>query len=289
MKLVWPWMALLLVVGCGTAPPRDNNAASQGQSLMQAERIARSLAGDYAGPASGRETEVDLVRLQVEIERVGAQSVSIHLRQIDPGAAQREFRLLFEPSRLEGRLGGRFSPLGPDGTILGSCPLEVIVQEPGFVARTLADTCRFGAGDGASALIKEIAHDGRTLVIADRVIDPESGDPRIPDRVLELQRLAMFEGWAGVRARAGGDWRVAKAFELRSDGVAVVPVDAAGMPLDVELELAPYRVSEQRPAVLRLRVFAADSGELIGQSWAALDSLQIGLALPRLQIGLMAP
>ncbi|MFU8877015.1 MAG: hypothetical protein ACNA7E_02645 [Wenzhouxiangellaceae bacterium] len=286
MRILLPLLALTLAA-CTGAPVREGTPASANAGLAQAERAARLLAGEYSGGESrDRSQAAGLVRLVAEVERIGREGVSVRLTQFAEDGGERQFRLVFEPGTTPNRLNGRFAPIAPDGSARTACPLEIVLREGGFIARTSAESCRFGSGPDASALIKEIAHDGWTLVIGDRVVDPESGQARMSDRVLELQRLVRFEGWAGVRDQADSAWRLARPFRLLSDGVPVALQDAAGMPLEIELELAPHRVSEDRPAVFRLRVFEAASGDLIAQSWAALDSGSLGLALPRFQAGL---
>lgn len=278
----------IALVGCAASgEPRDASP-----SLQSAERVARMLTGSYAGISrqadSGARESSALVRLEARVERIAAGGAEVRLEQREGEGQLRVFAVVFRPTAIATRLEGVFSPLGPDGLALGSCPIEVSVQSDGFVARTSPETCRFGDADGSASLIKEIAHDGQRLVIGDRIVDPETGDARAPDRILELERVRRFVGWAGVRD-AGGSWRVDERLELASDGEPLDPEDAGGMPLGIALDLAPHRVREGRPPVLRLRVFDLESGDLLGQSWADAQAAQIGLALPAVQIGLRLP
>jgi len=252
------------------------------------ERVAQMLVGSYAGTVSrsGRNGPASdaLTRLEARVERVSTEGVAVMLEQRTGDRQARNFRLILRPTALATRLEGSFSPLDPQGGVAGECPLEVSVQSDGFVARTSPSTCRFGQDGETVALVKEIAHDGDRLIIGDRVVDPESGEPRMPDRVLELERVHRFAGWAGVRD-GGESWRVAEDIELESDGLEVEPEDAGGMTLGLALELAPHRVRDDQPPVLRLRVFDTASGNLLGQAWADSAATRIGLALPDLQVG----
>lgn len=275
----------------GCAAPASRNVTETG--LASAERVARMLAGSYAGRLSASAGDADsakLVRLDARVERIATGGVETSMSQRPDGGQPREFILVFRPTEVANRLEGTFSPLDAEGRPAGSCPIEVSVQNDGFVARTNADTCRFGTGGEEVALIKEIAHDGQTLVIGDRVVDPRSGEYRMPDRVLQLERVRRYSGWAGVRESdphdGKGAWRVAGEISIQSDGLGLDLEDAAGAPLGVTLDLAPYRVREGEPPVLRLRMFDSTSGELLGQSWADPRATRIGLALPDAQVGL---
>ena len=276
--------ALVAMAGCAATDTQPLPEPGQ----RPVERVAQMLAGNYAGMAArvGGDNESDsLTRLKARVERVAADGVAVGLEQRTGNGEPRNFRLIFQPTALATRLEGSFSPLGPRGETAGKCPLEISVQSDGFVARTSAATCRFGQGSDAAALIKEIAHDGERLVIGDRVVHPDTGESRMPDRVLELQRVHRFVGWAGVRD-GGESWRVAEDIELESDGLEVQPGDAGGMTLGLALELAPYRVRDDQPPVLRLRVFDTGSGDLLGQAWADPAATRIGLALSDVQVGL---
>lgn len=284
-------LAGFVVVLAGCAAPVDREVEEP--RLASAERVARMLAGSYAGrsTAVGPETDsAELVRLDARVERIASGGVETSIAQRRGDGDVRDFIVVFSPTAVATRLEGSFSPLDAQGRRVGSCPIEVTVRSDGFVARTDAATCRFGAGAGEVALIKEIAHDGQKLVIGDRVVDPESGEGRMPDRILELQRVRDYAGWVGVREsgapESGGAWRIAEIISIRSDGLGLDPEDAAGMPLGVTLDLAPYRVRVGESPVLRLRVFDTASGELLGQSWADPLATRIGLALPVVQVGL---
>lgn len=272
----------LLAAACASGPQPDT---STNAGLAPAERAAEVLVGRYAG-VSERSEQVPM-RLSIILERGGVEGISLRLTQGRREDELRHFRLLLGPTNFVNRLEGRFSPLAEDGRALGVCPLEVVLRDQGVVARTAAETCRFGQPPTEAALVKEIAHDGQRLVIADQIVDPVSGQPRDESQVMVLERVAAFQGWVGVRDGASEHWRVAEGMRLESDGRALAPVDAAGLPLDVEIDLAPYRPRPEGVTVLRLRVFDADSGALLGQAWGDPDARMIGLALAEVQIGLI--
>lgn len=286
----WMWALLLagpIVVLTGCAAPDREKDAQPG--LQAAERVAGMLSGRYAGRAQGSDSDEavpgQLVRLDAGVARMGTDGVEVSMSQRRDEGVARNFLIVFRPTALATRLEGHFSPLDAEGRPAGACPIEVSVLRDGFAARTDPGTCRFGTGDDEVALIKEIAHDGERLIIGDRVVDPNSGETVLPDQVLEFQRVHRYAGWAGV-SDSGASWRVAAEIQLESDGLGLDPEDAAGMPLGITLDLAPYRVRQDDPPVLRLRVFDSDSGELLGQSWADPQATRLGVAVPGVQVGL---
>jgi len=273
-------LLILLLAGCAGPEHRDSPA-----TMAVVQRAAEVLRGSYFGFDDAREGRPG-VTLEAAVEARSANGIAVRLRQRSEGLDAREFRITLTPGAIATRLNGSFQPLDSSGAPLGACPLEVTVQRDGLLARTRAETCRFGEGDRASALIKEIAHDGRTLVIGDRVVAPGSGRALIDDRVLELVRIRQFRVRAAVRADGDSSWRVGREARITSDASRISPADAATMPLNLELELAPYRIAEETPLVLRLRAFDSRNGELIAQSWADLDAARMGVAVDGVQIAL---
>jgi hypothetical protein len=273
---------VLLLSACAAGP----DPAPAPEEPAAAEGVARLWAGDYAGRARG-DAASELVRMQVRLERAEPGAAELAVLQSD-GGDRRRFRIALAATRLVTRLSGSFAPLNEQGERLGSCPLSVRMRASGFVASTSAATCRFERGGRALGLVKEIAHDGARMVIADRVVDAESGESVQPDRVIELHRVRAFEAFAGVRADGEQSWRVARAFRIRSDGSVHEPADSGGMPLGLRLELAPYLAGDGGAVALRLRVFDAGDGELLGQAWADPAAAQLGIAVPGVQVGLRA-
>lgn len=274
-----------LVVACA-APGPDPAVAPGG-----ADRVAGLLAGRYFGVGVGARPGGDgngqSIRLEARRVAVADGGAAVLLEQRDAEDRIRRFRMTMRATSVATRLTGSFEPLSADGAVLGRCALEYTLRREGFVARTDAADCRFGDSRSATALVKEIAHDGRRLVIGDRVVDPDTGAARGDDRIIEFLRVRTFSGWAGVAAD-GGPWRRAEPFDIDADATPFRPDDASGMPLGIELELAPYRLSAQQATVLRLRIFDLDDGRLLGQAWADPAATRIGLAARGLQVGLRA-
>jgi hypothetical protein len=274
--------AVALLAGCATGA-RD---ARQSDDLLLAEQVVRSLAGEFAGRVRG-DASGGLIRIRVEPSRTDADGAALRMTQRARDAV-RAFRITLRPTSLATRLRGEFVPLQQGAAAARGCPITADLRDQGFVIATTAETCRFDRDGRSLGLVKEIAHDGRRLVIADRIVDLDRGEPTQPDRVIELLRVRGFDVWAGRRDGPDEDWRVAAESALLSDGRAVDPVDAGGMPLGLTLELAPYLVGDDAAPVLRLRVFDRDSGRLLGQSWADAGAERLGLGLPAVQIGLRA-
>lgn len=277
-------IGLALLLAACAVPPQPEGESEAG--LGPAERVAALLTGRYAGRLRDAPDSSPVV-VEVRTERVGVEGVDLVMTQTGPGREERAFGLRLEPTRVPTRLGGRFAPLDARGSALGACPLSVAVRSDGFVATTDAGSCRFGAGPDSRALVKEIAHNGQRLLIADRVVVPATGEPIGDDRVLELARVRAFEVWAGVRDGAGAAWRIAETLEVFSDGAEHRPVDAAGAPLGFSFELAPHPIRDGEPPVLRLRVFD-EHGGLLAQAWGDARASRLGIARPDLQIGIRA-
>ncbi len=277
----------LLLTAC--AAPRAAPDSADTQGSIAVEPVVALLVGQYAGLSWLDGEPGAPVQLSVERESNVPGGAILQMRQTDAAGLERRFRISLAATSLATRLNGSFEPLGADGQPSGQCALEWIVRPRGVLARTEASSCRFGSGDGALGLIKEIAHDGERLVIADRVVAAGTDRAVQLDRMLEVARVRAFRAWAGSRDGDAEPWRMASDFELRSDGGLVRPRDSAGMPLGMELDLALHRIAPQGPTVLRLRAFDIDSGALLGQAWADPGAVRIGLALPQLQVGLERP
>lgn len=272
-----------LGAGCSATGPVSHGEGVSAADMETVRRAAALLSGSYAslGGRAGSE-----VRIDAEIVRIGAATVELKLTQT--GSDQRRlFGLALFPDPGRAGVAGRFAPLDADGSPRATCPLVVHVREDGWVARTESERCRFGDNEGAWELRKEIAVDSGTLVIADQVIRPRVDADANPVHTMELARIHRFTGWAGVREDANGPWRRSRPFSVSSDALGVEPEDAAGMSLGLSLELAHYRMEGGVDSgLLRLRVFDAATGALIGQSWADREALRIGLGVNTVQVGL---
>lgn len=271
----------LVLSACTTAPERPTEN-TPGMNPLLAE-LASALPGHYASLANDQAGPENMLNMRVERESLlDPDRVAFMLTQSQPGQADRRFLLGLEPAVDQSQFEGRFAPVSRSGEISHHCQMRFQLREDGFSGQTRAEECRFGEGNHATGLIKEIAFDGRQLVIGDRLVQLADGSAAAPDQVHAFFRVRQFEGWAG--RREGGDWRRASNFGLSSAGGYAEPVDAAGMSLGVGLELRRHRLPQGH--ILRLSVTDLASGELIAESWADPEAEALGLALPDLQVGL---
>jgi hypothetical protein len=273
----------LLLAGCATAPEPPPVARPGTDALVDA--LAERLTGTYAGRAPG--AAMATVRLQVRPQSApGTRPARLELLQTVGSGEPRRFLLALVASpTVPGQLAGAFSPLDAAGQRQGECPLTGSARDGGVVLTTSAATCRFGSGDGEVALVKEIAFDGERLVIGDRVLGAD-GRTVTADSLMEFLPVHRYTGWAGRRDAGADAWRRADGLALDSDGRGTTLRDAGGMPLGLELELAPYWPEADAAVLLRLRVFDSASGELLGQAWADPGATRVGLAVDGVQVGL---
>lgn len=273
-------LVALMLVGCATAPQTSTDPDRPSPVLQQ---IAARLPGEYV---SIQDENRPVQSLSIE-RRSGAEpdEVAFSLIQADAGGEnQRRYGLSLQTAGIENRLDGRFALLNPQGRARRSCPMKFHVTDQGLVGETDPASCRFGEGAEAVGLLKEMAFDGQSIRIGDRLVEAESGEPRGEDQVIRFFRARQFSGWLGIRD--GEEWRIARDFGLRP-GVGVEPLDAADMSLGVLIELNYYRMERGNDDILlRLTVTDVESGETIAESWAAPGSRNIGVALPDLQVGL---
>ncbi|MDX1626265.1 MAG: hypothetical protein R3323_07110 [Wenzhouxiangellaceae bacterium] len=277
--------AAFLLAACAAPQPATQRDAPLADPAAAA-RVALLLHGDYSGPVLDGEGGPVVVEARQQASTGPVRTVI--LEQHAAGGPARRFRLRIAPASAPSGVAADFAPLDASGDALGSCPLEVTIRDAGFVARTDPSTCRFGEGAAARGLVKEIAHDGSTLVIGDRVVEAGTGRAVGADRVLELLPVRRYGVRAAVRDEPGDAWRVGREAVLASDGRAVSPLDAGDMALGVTLELAPVRSRPDGPMLLRLRVRDAGSGALRAQAWTDPQARRMGLELPGLQVALNA-
>lgn len=273
----------LLLSGCTTTPDRPGDM-TVGMDPMLAE-LANALPGRYASLAASAQDQGGQLQLTVERESLlDPDRVAFMLIQNQPGQVERRFLLGLEPAGEQGHFNGRFAPISRSGEIQRDCRMVFQLRDNGFSGQTRPDECRFGEGDQATGLIKEIAFDGSQLVIGDRLVRLLDGSSAAPDQVHVFFPVRRFEGWAG--RMEDGDWRRASSFVVSSGGTYVEPADAAGMSLGFGIELRRHQLPQGH--ILRLSVTDLDSGQLIGESWADPDAEALGLALPDLQVGLVS-
>jgi hypothetical protein len=273
-------VAAMLLQGCAGSPERVAPAPPDNPALDQ---IALRLPGEYI---SVRGEDRGVQRLTIEGrsgERPGARAFSMTQRATEGGPVRR-FGLILEPSRLDNRLDGELALLDANEQARRGCAMRFHLNGRELVGETDPADCLFGEGADRVGLLKEMSFDGRRLAIADRLIDPETGQGRGPDSVIRFYPRTNFEGWLGVRD--GDDWRVARELTL-GPGESVVPLDAAEMSLGLSVSLDYYRIDRDGGrVVLRLTVRRSDSGEILGEAWSEPGSPELGLALPDLQFGL---
>lgn len=270
---------VLVLSACATAPPTTE---TEGPSPLLREIGAR-MPGEYV---SVREENRPVQTLSIG-RREDDDSRSLGLSMIQAGADGenvRRYGLKLTPSGLENRLDGEFALLGARGQVRRSCPMDFHASGQAIIGETDPAACRFGDGERSVGLLKEIAFDGRSITIGDRLVDPESGEALGRDRIIRFLPVRDYEGWLGVRE--GEEWRVARDFALRTGGNAE-PLDAADMSLGVSIALGYYRMERGADeALLRLSVTDRRSGVIVAESWAEPGTSTIGIALPDLQVGL---
>lgn len=277
------FLTLVVVAsGCATAPESGPEEAPANSGLLR--QVASRLPGVYVS-LSGDDQPVQQLRVE---QAGGGEPGTLTLRLVQGGSteqAKRTFGLRLTPTSMAARLDGELALLDASGATRRSCPMRFQAGGEGLIGETDPSTCRFGEGQEAVGLLKEIAFDGRRLVIGDRLVDPADGETRGDDQVITFLPAPAFEGWAGVRD--GDRWRVAEPFRTAPGNEASAPVDAAGMPLGFSVALNYYRYAREDEAILlRLTLSDSTSGKILGEAWAEPGSETIGLALPEIQVGI---
>ncbi len=279
-------LLLLILAGCG---PATTGPVRPGDETVGADRPALALLEQLPGRYSETRlagVERNLLSLSVRPEpSVDQLQPRLRITQRQTGQPDRDFLLTFlvdQPSSALGEIAAEFAPVGADGQVRARCPMRFAARREGLSGQTDPANCNFGG----TALLKEIAFDGATLVIADRVMSWPEAEPVADDQVHEFRPVRRYSGWAGVRD--GDDWRVATAIELESDLEPLEPVDAGGMGLDFEVRLGHYRSAPGSDPILRMEVTDAESGRLVGYAWADPEATSLGFANHQIQIGLTA-
>lgn len=278
----------VLLGACTTTPDR---APSPDQAHLRAlGEVAQALPGVYSNHMQWRQGASEAAGpYTLEVRRDGSGDprwLRILLAQSAAGEATRRFALELTPGARPDQFQGQFLPLGTAGALLEPCNMNFTLVSAGFSGETDPLECRFGEGDQAVGLLKEIAFDGQQIVIADQLYDPASRTPLDDVRTLRFFRERRFHGWAGVRQ--GDSWRLASELVLHSEGDQIVPEDADGRSLGLRLQLARVLWREDQPPILRLSVYDEATGQLLGYSWADPDATQLGINLPDFQAGLTA-
>lgn len=285
----WRWLTLavlsLALSGCVTTPSHQDAEDKARRPSPALEHIRNSLPGDWVSIVQdGHPTRF------LTIEPIYSSSddqliLALQQRSRDGGESRR-YRLELELAAMDNRLEGRFALLDAGATERRSCAMQFHLTSRALIGRTDPASCLFGEGEQAVGLLKEIAFDGQSLDIADRIVDPASGETKGEDQIIRFLPEREFSGWLGTKE--GDQWRVARDFQLHT-GSTAEPLDAARMSLGVTLELGYHRLARPDEAVLmRLTVADVETGEVLAESWAEPGSAKLGLALPELQAGLVA-
>ncbi len=275
----------VLITGCVTSPETtDSGWSENAHSLRQ---IGAALPGDYSTSLTreqrlgGQNPLVLNVRREVLTDH---DRIAFTLTQRRGNEPPRAFLLGLEPGDADNELTGLFAPLDQSGQSRRRCTMLFTLRSDGFSGQSDPETCRFGEGDQATGLLKEIAFDGSQLVIGDRLMRLPGGEPVAEDQVHAFFRIRHFSGWGG--RLENGVWRLARDFDLHSAAGYIEPLDAAGMSLGFGVEISLHTLSAAGGHILRLTVTDLHDGEILAQSWADPEAESIGIALPDLQVGL---
>ncbi|MGY6587541.1 MAG: hypothetical protein ACXIUB_04555 [Wenzhouxiangella sp.] len=265
-----------------TPTERDTDLAASTRQLLAFEGVYDQAR--QAGQRQGLELAVEFLA-GATVDGAGDNSQALLLRQRDNQGNERPFLLVWQPDPQGQPHQAVFSPLDPnDGQALGRCPLLAQLSSAGLLAETVVEECLFGEGASRMALHKEIALDGDQLVIADRVLSQENGEPLQDDVVLRLFRRQRFE----LRAidRSDGGQRLAAPSRIDTSGRSVSLSDAAGMRLPFHLRLRYYQLAGGGDeVVLRLSVLD-DQGEVVAESWGDHESIALGIAIDTIEVAL---
>lgn len=276
---------IVLLSGCAAVPERPEGDRPLLDSGLR-ELTAR-LPGAYSTVLTRAQRLAGDQPLLMNIEArpgSGPDRLEFLMSQLDGERSTRLFLLTMQASDDSQRPDGFFAPLDSAGQAHRQCALEFTIRRDGFSASTDPQTCRFGDGEQATGLLKEIAFDGTRLVIGDRLVNLSTGQPAADDQVHAFARIRHFSGWAG--RREGEAWHRSVEFEIHSGDDQIELLDAAGMSLGLAINLHRHDPGGDQPHILRLTITDIDSGEVIGQSWADPDAVSLGMALPELQVGL---
>lgn len=277
---------VLLLPACASLPSQTDSSSStqQAQSALLDELAVR-LTGDYASVQSRHSgTQQQLLIRRHPGSEAGHLGLLLSQRATD-GGPDRHFGLQFRPGELETRLDAILTLLDENQRPRRSCSMVFHVAAARLVGETDPAQCLFGSEEQQVGLLKEIAFDGQQLSIADRVVNPWSGEALGEDQVIHFLPAPVYGGWAGVRD--GDGWRIGRGYQLQPGQAALELVDAARMSLGIQAQLAYYRMArEDGRILLRLTVSDSQSKQVLAEAWAEPGSASLGLAGPGLQLGM---
>ncbi|MCG8465309.1 MAG: hypothetical protein MI750_10730 [Xanthomonadales bacterium] len=305
-----PWLCLLpLLSACvteGGPAPRPESTPLARQVIQQLNQFNTLLPGRYGNFLQYHSeqqgiTEAEAHRktpplfLDIDIQSDLTEQLNFVVEQRNRGSQVPSRAFIWTIIATETQLVLRVTPRDRVGARPCDIPLKAI--SGGYAGQSDPRLCAIGNANGPQLGIrKEIAITRGQITLADQLIELNSGEIRIDTR-LEFQRIAHFKGWAGVR-NEHGEWQLSKEFALHNDGDQVSLMGRDGFPLGVKLQLARVLYRENKPPMLRLSVFKEPKkvagklvdenarDELVGYSWAAISSGQIGINIDWLQAGL---
>ncbi len=281
MKPALPLALVALLAACASAP--ESPTARDASSSILAQLLT-GLPGDYS-TATGGDAGQRVLRMAVRAEtQTPDRQTLFSLTQFEDGVPPRRFLLQLGPGEQANELRGRFAPERADGQVEAYCELRFAIRSDGIAGRSNPADCRFGSGESAAGLLKEIAFDGAQLVIGDRLINLSSGEPLIADQIHAFHPVRRFQGWVGRLEH--GAWRRSQPFLIDSSGAEAEPRDAAGMDLGLIIELHRHNLGNDGLPILRMTIRELQGEAVLGESWADPEAERIGIALPDLQIGL---
>lgn len=276
----------LILSACATNLSRNDEATagSETGAIGELEALAARMPGRY-GAARRLDEESPGVQMTLSARFGDNSDLLLELRE-ERESRQRGFILALERVGPSPFIPGRFIPLQSDGTASArGCRMRFRLRGDVISGETDPAQCRFGTGEQAVGLLKEIALDGSQIVIADQLSTP-GGDADAEPDILRLHRLGEFRGQVRVRDRDGSGWRTAERMAVDVGGRRIEPVDAAGMSLGILVGLDLIAGQQPGEPLLYLQVTEARTGQVLGQSWGEPQAARIGLALERVQVDL---
>ena len=280
--MIRPITAILVtsvLMGCATSS--DTARDTPADDGFDLQTMAAVIAGDYVSVRQPGEI-MEMVRLSVDPEPA-APGILLVLTQ-HRADSQRVFELYLTPTDSDDRFDGRFIPLRADRGRAGpACDMRFRLAAGRLVGETDPGTCRFRSEGWEIGLLKEIAFDGASVLMADQLL-LEDGTPFAEQDRLELARIVHFSGT--LAQRDGQAWRAARNLRVSAGGNLVEPLDAAGMSLGLLLNLELMSRSGSDTPALRLQVLEEGSGRAMAEVWNSFNADLIGLALDDLRLEL---
>ena len=285
----------LALSGCVTTTeqpsrPDSDRRDSDGPDLVS--QLEAVLPGTYSNYAQHHEAPEKTPSLEMTIRRRASDTDSVSMlveqRQRRGDGPPRRYLWRIRQNQQAGAPAVlEFAPLR-NGRPARACAMRLQPSRAGIAASTIPGNCRLQGGSGRTVELRReilVRRDGG-IVLGERVHDPESGEPLGEARRLAFEPQLTYGGWAGVKPRADGKWRIARPIALHDQGDREALVDRGGNELGYALELARVKQRRGQPAVLRLAVVDTADNRQVAYAWAQAGSRFIGVNLGWLQAGL---